>query len=333
MLTFDSPQYLLLMLLFPIIWFVRYKSRHSGGGISFSFMPWGERGDYLSILWLDILLVIERLILWGGLFLLILALAGPNKLLRREEFANRGMDIMVVLDHSPSMAALDFGVENRLESAKNMIFPFVNSRDNDSFGLVSFGSEAELLVPPTVDYQLFLNQLKQLGISSMDQGTAIGMGLSLGILHLSSSTASRKIILLLTDGENNAGEIQPTTAISMARQLGISIYTIGIGTSGETALEFVDPESGKIISGRLNSQFDEGLLKTIAQETGGKYYRAISNGTLSTIFRNIDNQEISQRLTRLKVEKQPLHRTFISAGLYMVLLAFFIRKILFREVL
>lgn len=333
MLTFETPRYLLLLLLIPLQWFIRYVYRNRGGFIPFPIMSWGNREDYLSSLWLDVLLVIERLLFWLGTAMLIVALAGPARVIKEERYANRGLDVMIVLDCSPSMAALDFGVQNRLETAKNMIRPFVETRENDSFGLVSFSGEAALQVPPTMNYSLFLERLDSLLISSMDEGTAIGMGLALGILHLSSSSADRKVLLLLTDGENNAGEIQPSTALSMARQLGIKIYTIGIGSEGESPVEFRDPETGKIITGRLQSRFDEDLLKHIAAETGGSYYRAISSGTLASIFRKIDTRETRERLTRLTVEKELLHRWFILGGFFVILFCFFLRRIVLQEVL
>jgi len=333
LLTFENPQNIFLLLLIPLSWILFHIFRFRGGTLFFSYVPWNQRQDFLSSTWLEVLLFFERLVFWLGMAMLILALAGPARVVRHEQYANRGMDIMIVLDTSPSMAAMDFGVQNRLETAKSMIRPFMETRENDSFGLVSFSSEAALLVPPTVDYSLFKEQLSELSIGAMDKGTAIGMGLALGILHLSSSSAQGKVILLMTDGENNAGEIQPSTAVSMARQLGITIYTIGIGSEGEAAVEFLDPESGKIISGRLNSRFDEELLKGIARDTGGRYYRAISTGTLSNIFRNIDSRESGERLTRLTVEKLMLHRWFIMLGFIMILFSLFIRRVLLQEVL
>lgn len=333
MLTFDAPQFLLLFILFPVIWLLPRVYRSRARGLPFSLQAWGNHRDYLSSLFVDLLLIFERILFWCGVASLIIAIAGPVRVNRRESYASRGLDIMIVLDSSPSMAAMDFGVENRLETAKSMIRPFVESRENDSFGLISFSSQADLLLPPTVDRDLFLEKLESMEISSMDQGTSIGMGLALGILHLSSSQAERKVLLLMTDGENNIGEITPDTAVSMARQLNVAIYTIGIGTTGEIQLEFLDPESGKIISGTFNSRFDEELLKEIASETGGSYYRAISTATLSTIFKNIDTRETGERLTRLLVEKEYLHRWFIMASLILIFTALFLRRLVLREVL
>lgn len=333
MITFETPGYLFLLIIIPL-WFVLvYSFRSQGMNLKFAFLPWNYRKDDLSLVWLDLLLIFERILFWLGFALLVIAMAGPTQVVTRERYANKGMDIMVVLDRSPSMSALDFGVENRLETAKSMIRPFVESRKNDSFGLVGFSSQADLLVPPTADSTLFLSGLEQLNIESKDEGTAIGMGLALGILHLSSSSADQKILLLLTDGENNAGEIQPSTAVSMAAQMNIRVYSIGIGSQGLTSFEFTDQESGKVLSGSIQSRFDEELLKNIATTTGGEYYRAISSSSLTAIFKNIDNQENTNRLTRLRVERTPLHRYFILLGSGLVIFSFLIRNLFLQEVL
>lgn len=333
MITFETPGYLILLTVVPLWFVLLYALRSQGQILKFSYIPWNYRRDDLSLLWLDLLLLFERILFWLGFSLLIVALSGPARVETNERYANKGLDIMVVLDRSPSMSALDFGVENRLETAKSMIRPFVESRKNDAFGLVAFSSQAELLIPPTSDSPLFLSGLEALNIESKDEGTAIGMGLALGVLHLSSSTAEQKILLLLTDGENNAGEIQPSTAVSMAAQMNIRVYTIGIGSQGLTSFEFTDQESGKILSGNIQSRFDEDLLKNIAEQTGGEYYRAISSGSLNAIFKNIDNQESTNRLTRLRVERFPLHRWFILWGAGMILFSFILRNLLLQEVL
>ena len=156
-----------------------------------------------------------------------------------------------------------------------MIRKFVMGRKNDGVGLVGFGDEAVLRVPPTTDYDTFLARLEDMKILELGEGTAIGMGLSVAALHLSDSSASEKVIVLLTDGDNNAGEIQPMAAASMAAQMGIRIYVIGIGSEGEIPFEFVHPETGKLISGIQRSKFNESFLVKLSETGGGQFLQGL----------------------------------------------------------
>jgi len=210
---------------------------------------------------------------------------------------------------------------------------FISGRENDPIGIVSFGTDAVLRVPPTLDYNLLNERLAELKILEMGDGTAIGMGLAVAALHLSNSQADEKIIILLTDGENNSGEIQPETSASIARKLGIRIYTVGIGTTGEIAAEFTDPETGSVYSATLMSKFDEAMLRRIAAETGGRYFHAVSPGTLEAVFQTIDSLESVERLVKMQVVFEPLHYYFILAGFFLIMLEFTARKAFFREIL
>jgi Ca-activated chloride channel family protein len=167
----------------------------------------------------------------------------------------------------------------------------------------------------------------------LGDGTAIGMGLSVAALHLRDGSAGEKVIILLTDGKNNAGEIAPDTAARIAVQTGARIYAIGIGGGGETPIEFTDPKSGKIFRGSLEGGFDEDVLRNVAEKSGGSYFYAGNSGTLSAIFGAIDSLETVERRVRVQVKTEALHEWFILGGIILLALDFFIRACLLREVL
>jgi len=333
MLTFETPQYLLLLLLLPPMVFIRHFRKNKGGIISFPFKVWKGTGFYPNQFFLKSILFFLAIVFWMGIAMFILVLGGPSLSRHEKLFLSRGVDIMIVFDQSPSMAGKDFPPVNRFETAKEMTGHFIAGRENDPIGIVSFGTDAVLRVPPTLDYKLLNDRLNSLQIMELGDGTAIGMGLAVAALHLSNSNADEKIIILLTDGENNSGEIQPETSASIAQKLGIRIYSIGIGRSGDVAAEFEDPETGSVYSATMQSNFDESLLKKIAEESGGRYFHAVSPGTLEAVFQTIDSLESVERLVKMQVVFEPLHYLFILIGFILIMTEFFVRKVVFREIL
>jgi Ca-activated chloride channel family protein len=280
-----------------------------------------------------VLLFFSHSAFWIGCICIIIALAGPAVFLREKVFLTRGIDMVLVLDESPSMAARDFQPVNRFETAREVIRRFVRNRENDPIGLVSFSYEAVLRVPPTLDYEHLIKKLDELSIMDLGDGTAIGMGLSVACLHLRSSTAAEKVIILLTDGKNNTGEISPETAADIAAQMGIRVYTVGIGGKDETPIEFSDPKTGKFYRGTLEEGFDEELLRKIAENSKGNYFYAGNPGTLGSIFQAIDALETIERRVRIEVRSNPIHGRFILLGLLLIFADFLIRKKFLREVL
>lgn len=333
MLTFETPQYLLLLLLLPPAVYFRHFRKKRGAVLSFPFKVWKGSGFYPNQFFLKSVLFFLAILSWLGIVMFVLVLGGPSLSRHEKLFLSRGIDIMIVLDQSPSMAGKDFPPVNRFETAKEMTAHFIAGRENDPIGIVSFGSDAVLRVPPTLDYKLLNERLDNLQIMEMGDGTAIGMGLAVAALHLSNSNAAEKIIILLTDGENNSGEIQPETSASIAEKLGIRIYSIGIGRSGDIAAEFRDPATGSVYSAILQSRFDEDLLRKIAEDSGGRYFHAVSPGTLEAVFQTIDSLESVERMVKMQVVFEPLHHLFIIIGFLLILAEFFIRKALFREIL
>jgi Ca-activated chloride channel family protein len=333
MWVFREPIFLALLALVPIGVYFRHFWKRRGGNISFPFHVWGGSGFNPQFRGLRLFRALGILAFWVGATALIVATARPATVERQRVFLTRGIDIMIVLDESPSMAAQDFAPVNRFETAREVIREFVNRRENDPVGLVSFGQEAALRVPPTTHYEEVLRALDGLQIMSLGDGTAIGMGLALASLHLSSSSASEKVVILLTDGENNAGEIFPETAATVAEQLGIRIYAIGIGNTEETRLEFTDPTTGQTFRGTFQGGFDEELLQSVAQTSGGAYFYAGTSGTLASVFDAIDSIETVEKRVRIDVRTTAHHRPFILFGLAAIGLDVVIRKWLLREVL
>ncbi len=333
MITFDYPGGLLLIALLPPLIFLRHFWKNRGGRLSFSFTIWQKEVFKPTIYITKFILFIGSFSLWLGLLLLMIANAGPSLVTREKIYMTRGIDIMFVLDESPSMAGKDFLPYNRFESAKDVIKTFVEGRDHDPIGLVSFGEHAVLRVPPGLDYGHFLERLEGLKLMDLGNGTAMGMGIAVACLHLDESSAKEKVIILLTDGDNNAGEIIPESAAHIAAAMGIKIYTVGLGSVGEVPLEFTDPETGKIYRGMYESGYDEEILKKLSDITNGKFFQALSPGALDTIISSIDSFERIEKRTRLNIKTEPIHRDLILIGFILILFDFFLRKWIFREVL
>jgi Ca-activated chloride channel homolog len=331
--VFESPGYLFLLLLLPVGVYFRHFWPQRGGKLPFAYRVWNARGFVPSFFARRAVFALAVISFWSAVVALVLALGGPADVTRERVFLNRGIDIMIVLDESPSMAARDFAPVHRFESARDTIRRFVERRENDSIGLVSFGAEAALRVPPTTDYTKLAEALEGLRIMELGDGTAIGMGIALGALHLRSSDAPEKVMILLTDGENNAGEVPPETAARVATEIGIRIYTIGIGSETEAPIEFTDPQTGQVYRGTFEGGFDEAILREIAELSGGAYFYAGTSGTLESVFEAIDSIEATEKRVRIEVNTEPRHRLLIIFALGALLLDFFIRKLLLREVL
>ncbi len=333
MWSVEYPSALLLLLLIPPLVYLAHVHPGRGGKIRFSYRVYGGRGFRPRFSAARLILLLSRLFLWIGIVLLIAALAEPVWVQRQKVYLSRGTDIMIVLDESPSMLAQDFEPRHRFGAAKKVIRSFVVRRENDQIGLVSFSDRARLRSPPTVDYGFLLETLETIEVEGLKDGTAIGMGMSLGSLHLQAGASSSRVIILLTDGENNAGEITPEAAADLARELGIRIYTIGIGREGEAYLEVKDPDTGRIIKGMYRGEFDEALLEQIAEVSGGKYYHATSPGTLSAVFDQIDSVEKTETRVRFEVSKRAYHVPFLLIGLSCVLVFLVLSRGFLRELL
>jgi Ca-activated chloride channel family protein len=233
-----------------------------------------------------------------GLMTGAVALARPQHGTLKEEISTRGVDIVVALDISGSMAAQDFQPKNRIAVAKEVVSEFVRRRTSDRIGLVIFAAKSLTKSPPTTDTAVLLRQLEDVHLDMLPDGTAIGSGLATALTRLRRSQAKSRVIVLVTDGSNNAGEIAPLTAADLARAMEVRVYTIGVGRGGEVPMPVRarDPVTGEIheVTVMTEVDIDEELLKAIAERTGGEFFRATDSGSLRRIFDRIDKLEKSE---------------------------------------
>lgn len=221
---------------------------------------------------------------------LIIAAARPQSFLKDETIKANGIDIILSMDVSSSMLSKDFDPD-RLSVAKSVASDFVDRRKYDRIGLVIFSGEAFTQCPVTADHEVLKELLKIVEPGVLADGTAIGMGLATAVNRLKDSKSKSKVIILMTDGVNNAGYIKPETAQNLAKTLGIKVYTIGIGSTGQALTPVARRFDGSYVYGVSNVEIDERLLNGIAEETGGKYFRARSGAELSAIYNDIDQME------------------------------------------
>lgn len=232
------------------------------------------------------------------LVFLILALIRPQTGTGEEKSTKHVIDIMLSLDISGSMATLDFHPDNRLVAAKIEAKRFIEGRKNDRIGLVIFAGQSFTQCPLTIDHQAILALLEKVQMGMVEDGTAIGLGIGNAVNRLKESQAKSKVIILLTDGVNNAGEIDPETASDLAKQYNIKLYTIGVGKEGTAFIPMNDPRFGPRLR-QVETQIDEKMLNRISEKTGGKYFRAQDERALRNIFKEIDRLET----TEITVEK------------------------------
>jgi len=223
--------------------------------------------------------------------LLIIVVARPQKTSSFQDVSTEGIDIVLTQDISGSMLARDFKPD-RLEAAKNIATEFISGRPYDRIGLVVFSGESFTQCPLTTDHAVLINLLREIQSGMIEDGTAIGMGLATAVNRIKDSKAKSKVIILLTDGVNNRGEIAPATAAGIAKTFGIRVYTIGVGTQGTAPYPVQTPYG--IQYQDMPVEIDEGILQEIAKNTGGKYFRATDNDKLTQVYKEIDKLEKSK---------------------------------------
>lgn len=288
---FADPWYLLLLLL-PLLLLLRRRwvQRNLKGGLTFSQLGLVSQ---LGASWTTRLykgLYFLRLI---GISVVILAFARPQLGSSEEDILTEGVDIMIAIDISGSMAAEDFRPKNRISVAKQVVQDFVRGRQSDRIGLVVFAAKSFTKCPLTIDYDVLLKQIDDVNLGAIDDGTAIGNGLATAVNRLRLSKAKSRVIILLTDGVNNSGEIDPLTAADIAKSLGIKVYTVGVGREGIAPFPVNDPVFGRRYVD-VEVKIDEELLQKISQSTSAKYFRAFDSDSLQKIFKTIDGLEKSK---------------------------------------
>jgi len=234
----------------------------------------------------------------AAVFLLFFSAAGPSIKTSEIVWLNRGADIIFILDASPSMAAIDMDGKNRFEAGRKLISEFAHNRPTDSIGLAAVGEEAVLLLPPTTDRDALNLRLEQLQIGELGDGTALGMGIGVAAHHLEKSNAKRKIAVLITDGENNAGALHPETAAEMLSEIGVSFWVIAAGSSGEVPIDYTDPKTRIRRTGIFDSRYDIESLRRLTAAGNGVFIAANSADSFSAAFSQLDNSEITIQRSR-----------------------------------
>jgi len=324
-IEFANPKLLWLLLLVPlaIVWYVlRHKKQEAS--LQFSDLKGFAQLPKTWKAYLRHLLFAMKM---AALALLIVALARPQSSSTNSTENIEGIDIVMAMDVSGSMLARDLKPD-RLTAAKRVASDFVEGRPGDRMGLVIFSGESFTQVPLTTDHGVMLNMLAEMKNGLLDDGTAIGDGLATAISRLKDSEAISKVVILLTDGLNNAGSVDPYTAAEIAKLYGIRVYTIGVGSYGTAPFPVQTPFGTQIQ--QMKVEIDEKLMTTIANSTGGKYFRATSNQKLDEVYQEIDKLERSKievtEFRRLHEEFYPL----VGWALALLLVEFLLRKTIFR---
>ena len=337
MIQFEHPQAFFFLALVPLLFVLRRLGVFSKISFPLTISDWQGK----SFIYTDSLSKIgsffSHLCAISAFMLLVVALANPIIRNREKIYTSRGTDILFVLDTSPSMAARDISLANeqvtRLEAAKLGIKTLASSENGANYGLVAMASEAACIVPPTSDIELFLKGLDSLSVGEFGEGTALGIGLSTAIYHLSASSAPKKCIVLITDGENNAGSLHPETAAALATENAITLYSFGIGTKGSVPIEYIDKKSGTVHSGFYESDFDTTPLETLASIAGGSYFGIESTAVLSASLSAIAQKEDSVQTFHYRSNDTNCYATFLLLSGVFFMLAWFIRRIVLSEVL
>ena len=267
-----------------------------------------------------------RILEYCGVVLLLISAAGPLIKISETVWLNRGADILFVPDVSPSMAALDMGGTSRFNIARELLKNFAEHRPSDSIGLAAVGYDAALLIPPTTDRALLNSRLERLRIGEMGDGTALGMGLALAAYHLEKSTAPRRAVVLISDGENNAGEIHPETAAAMLKDGGISLWVIGIGSGGEVPIDYIDPFTRIRRTGLFDSRYDTEALRKISFSGGGTWISAPSADALAAAFARLDDQEMIVRRSGTVTRFYPCYLPFMIAAVSLLAAVRFVKR-------
>ncbi|NND33053.1 MAG: VWA domain-containing protein [Saprospiraceae bacterium] len=316
-IEFDQPWFLLLLVLVPgmIYYLYAYRDKSPTGALKVGSLQVKGGNKSMRVLALRFL----PLLYLAGLTFLIFALARPQLALKEEEVTAEGIDIILALDLSSSMLAKDFQPD-RLEVSKKVASDFVDKRQDDRIGLVVFSGESFTQCPLTSDHRIVKRFLSQLQCGFLEEGTAIGMGLATAVNRIKDSDAKSKVVILLTDGDNNTGYIRPLTAAEMARELDVTVYTIGVGSKGMALTPQGKRSDGSYVFDYARVMINEELLNQIAQITGGRYFRATSEESLGMVYNEIDQLEKTEREVTTFKRYSDEFPWFLRVGLILFLL-------------
>lgn len=328
-MIFANPSYIyLLLLLIPLIGWYFWKMRKNQASVEMSSSQAFDAPKAVTAkVYLRHVPFVLRMI---AIALVIVILARPQSTNSWQNSSTEGIDIMMAIDISSSMLAQDLR-PNRLEAAKNVAAAFINGRPNDNIGLVVFSAESFTQCPLTTDHAILLNLFKNIQSGMIEDGTAIGLGLANAVSRIKDSQAKSKVIILLTDGSNNRGEIAPVTAAEIAKTFGIRVYTIGVGTKGEAPYPFRLP-GGMIQTQMIPVDIDEPTLKQIATTTGGQYFRATDNASLKEIYSEIDQMEKTKINVREYSKKQEEYKNIALILFALLLLELLLKHTLLKKI-
>jgi Ca-activated chloride channel homolog len=334
MVEFKDPFALLLLLLWvPMIWVYIRRERSQRPAVRYSDLSAARRAGPSARVRLRHALFMLRLL---GVGLLIVALARPRKGHTNEEVSTEGVDIMLVLDVSSSMRALDFKPQNRLHVAKERTKEFVTMRRHDRIGLVVFAARAYTKCPLTLDYDILTEFIDKVDLGRLEDGTAIGTAVATAANRLLSSKAKSRVLILLTDGANNRGDVAPLAAAKAAAEVGMRIYTIGVGREGQVPYPFQgrDPWTGKTVRRvqMIESDLDEQTLVDMANASGGKYFRAHNADKLAEIYSSIDSLEKTEIRTMSYTSYSERFFFWLLAGALVLLVELILTHTVFRRI-
>ncbi|MCC7050781.1 MAG: VWA domain-containing protein [Bacteroidia bacterium] len=327
-MQFANPHWIWALALLPLLLLYNwYKNRKKSNSFNYSATT------YIKTLqgkgrtkWIYVPLIFRMI----AFALLFIVMARPQSSLSWQDVTTEGIDIVIAQDISVSMLAQDFK-PNRLDAAKKVAEAFIDGRPNDRIGLTIFAGEGFTQCPLTTDHAVLKNLLTEIKTGLLADGTAIGMGLATAVSRIKDSKAKSRVIILLTDGENNAGNIAPQTAAEIAKTFGIRVYTIGIGTKGRAYSPIGMYPNGQFAFDYVDVSIDEKLLNEIAEQTGGKYFRATNNKALQEVYQEIDKLEKSKiEVTEYRKHKEEFF-PFLAAALIFLILEFLVKRIVLRN--
>ena len=323
--TLATPVWLALLVALPFAWWWSRRRRREA-----LVLPALARAGDLPRTWRERLRWAPDALRAAAFLAMVLALARPQELAAGRPLTTSGVDIVLTIDASGSMKAEDFQPRNRLEVAKQAAIDFVGERPSDRLGLVTFAGQAVTQAPLTLDHQAVAGAIRRIEIGGLTDGTAIGTALATAVNRLRASDARSKVVILLTDGVNNAGQIDPLTAARTAQALGVRVYTIGVGTTGEAPYLLDDPRFGRRYV-RVVVRIDEEVLREIASRTGGRYFRATDPEALTQVYAAIDRLERSPLSGRRPVARIDRYAWILALALGLVVAEGVLRGTLFRR--
>lgn len=360
MSNFEYPAFLLLLLVFPAGWILK-KHGWFSSSFSLTLSDWGGKPDSWNSRFYRIVRILSIVCFSVSFFAMIISLANPIKIYEEKVYTQQGQDLIFLLDVSPSMAAYysagvyedsevtnnkfqkvnDFSTNKnktdtnstRLDSAKSVIKKFVENRPGDTVGLGILGSSSALVVPATTVYSVFLERLESVKIGEMGKDTALGMGLAMSATHVRNTNGTPGVLILLTDGENNAGAIHPETAAGFIREKGIRFYIIGVGSKGEVPVEYVDPLTGTHYSGILESAFNDYSLQRLAVSGGGKYAKAENYQELQQVLEEISQENPSVAKYYTRTVQQSFAPKWLIVAVIGFAIAWFLRRVFLGNLL